>query len=100
MRGIVQGSGINSSLNEQGRGQAKAFFEHFKHVPFDRIYTSALKRTVETVQSFIDLGIPTESLAGLNEISWGSKEGQKITPEEDAYYHWMLRQWQEGNTSL
>jgi broad specificity phosphatase PhoE len=100
MRGIVQGSGINSSLNEQGRGQAKAFFEHFKHVQFDRIYTSALKRTVETVQSFIDLGIPTESMAGLNEISWGNKEGQKITPEEDAYYHWMLRQWQEGNTSL
>ena len=100
MRGIVQGSGIDSSLNEQGRSQAKAFFEHFRHVNFDRIYTSALKRTVETVQLFIDAGIPYESLAGLNEISWGSKEGQKITPEEDAYYHWMLRQWQEGNTSL
>lgn len=99
MRGIVQGSGIDSSLNEQGRSQAKAFFEHFKHVKFDRVYTSALKRTMETVQAFIDLGIPHESMVGLNEISWGSKEGQKITPEEDAYYHWMLRQWQEGNTS-
>jgi len=99
MRGIVQGSGIDSSLNDHGRRQAKAFFEHFKDVPFDRIYTSALKRTVETVQAFIDFGISHESLAGLNEISWGSKEGQKITPEEDAYYHWMLRQWQEGNTS-
>lgn len=99
MRGIVQGSGVDSSLNEQGQSQAKAFFEHYKHVPFDRIYTSVLKRTMETVQSFIDLGIPHEKLAGLNEISWGNKEGQRITPEEDAYYHWMLRQWQEGNTS-
>jgi broad specificity phosphatase PhoE len=99
MRGIVQGSGIDSSLNEQGRSQAKAFFEHFRDVSFNKIYTSSLKRTVETVQSFIDLGIPHEQLPGLNEISWGNKEGQKITPEEDAYYHWMLRQWQEGNTS-
>ena len=43
-------------------------------------------------------GIPTESLTGLNEISWGTKEGQRITPEEDAYYHWMLDQWQLGQT--
>jgi probable phosphoglycerate mutase len=99
LRGVVQGSGIDSSLNDQGRSQAKAFFDHFNHVKFDRIYTSALKRTRETVQSFIDLGIPTETLPALNEISWGNKEGQKITPEEDAYYHWMLRQWQEGNTA-
>jgi broad specificity phosphatase PhoE len=100
MRGIVQGSGIDSSLNEEGVRQAKAFFEHYRDVPFNRIYTSGLKRTVQTVQSFIDTGIPFESLAGLNEISWGNKEGQKITPEEDAYYHWMLKQWQDGNTSL
>jgi len=99
MKGIVQGSGVDSSLNDQGRSQAKAFFQHYSHIPFDRVYTSALKRTKETVQQFIDLGIPHESLSALNEISWGSKEGQKITPEEDAYYHWMLRQWQEGNTS-
>lgn len=100
LRGIVQGSGVNSSLNDEGRSQAKAFYEHYRDVPFDMIYTSALKRTVETMQPFIDQGIPYQSFAGLNEISWGSKEGQKITPEEDAYYHWMLRQWQEGNTSL
>jgi broad specificity phosphatase PhoE len=100
MRGIVQGSGVDSSLNETGLSQAKAFYEHFKQVKFDKVYTSALKRTKETVQGFIDLGIPYESHAGLNEISWGNKEGQKITPEEDAYYHWMLRQWQEGNTSM
>jgi len=100
MRGIVQGSGIDSSLNDEGRSQAKAFFEHYRDIPFDRIYTSGLKRTVQTVQSFIDAGIPYEPLTGLNEISWGNKEGQKITPEEDAYYHWMLKQWQDGNTTL
>ncbi|MFZ5999064.1 MAG: histidine phosphatase family protein [Bacteroidota bacterium] len=100
LKGVVQGSGVDSSLNEQGRRQALAFFETYKHIKFDRVYTSVLKRTVESVQSFIDLGIPHERLKGLNEISWGNKEGQKITPEEDEYYHWMLKQWQEGNTSL
>jgi broad specificity phosphatase PhoE len=100
LRGIVQGSGVNSSLNDTGRAQAKAFYAKYGEVPFDKIYTSALKRSQESVQSFIDKGISYESLAGLNEISWGTKEGQSITPEEDEYYHYMLRQWHEGNTSL
>jgi broad specificity phosphatase PhoE len=100
LRGIVQGSGVDSSLNDRGRAQAEAFFEAYKHLPFDRIYTSVLKRTIESVQLFIDSGIPHERLAGLNEISWGNKEGHPITPEEDEYYHYMLGQWQLGNTSL
>jgi broad specificity phosphatase PhoE len=100
LKGIVQGSGINSSLNERGRLQAAAFFNAYGNLKFDRIYTSALKRTVETVQPFIDAGIDFEQLEGLNEISWGSKEGQPITAEEDAYYHWMLKQWQQGKTAL
>ncbi|HLZ17175.1 MAG TPA: histidine phosphatase family protein [Cyclobacteriaceae bacterium] len=100
LQGIVQGSGVDSSLNEMGRAQAHAFFDKYKSVPFDRIYTSALRRTSETVEEFMRMGIPHESFSGLNEISWGSNEGQKITPEEDAYYHWMMEQWENGNTSL
>jgi probable phosphoglycerate mutase len=94
----VQGSGVNSSINEKGRLQAQAFFNAYRHIPFDKIYTSALKRTTESVQPFIDLGIPFVQMEGLNEISWGKKEGQPITLEEDAYYNWMLSQWQLGNT--
>lgn len=100
LKGIVQGSGVDSSLNEKGRAQAKAFHDMYGAIPFDKVYVSGLKRTRESVQHFIDRGIPVEVLEGLNEISWGAKEGQKITPEEDAYYHWMLQQWQLGNTNL
>ncbi|MGC4022070.1 MAG: histidine phosphatase family protein [Cyclobacteriaceae bacterium] len=100
LQGIVQGSGVDSSLNEMGRAQAQAFYEKYGSIKFDRIYTSALKRTQETVSNFIKSGIPHEIHTGLNEISWGVNEGQKITPDEDAYYHWMLQQWQNGNTSL
>ena len=100
LRGIVQGSGVDSSLNDTGRAQAAAFYDMYKHVPFDKVYTSALKRTKESVARFIDAGLPTEALPGLNEISWGKKEGEPITPEEDKYYHHMLSEWQNGNTSL
>ncbi len=98
LKGIVQGSGVDSSLNAIGQQQAKAFFEMYRSVPFDKIYVSNLKRTAESVRDFIEMGVPFEKLEGLNEISWGTNEGQKITPEEDAYYHWMLKQWQAGNT--
>lgn len=100
LQNIVQGSGVDTSLNARGRAQAQAFFEAYKSIPFDKIYTSALKRSQESVRSFMDLNIPHEALAGLNEISWGNKEGHKITPSEDEYYHYMLKQWQLGNTSL
>ena len=100
LQNIVQGSGVDSDLNARGREQARAFYEAYKHVPFDKVYTSALKRTRQSVQSFIDGGLPVEALSGLNEISWGTKEGFRITPDEDAYYHYMLKQWQEGDTSL
>jgi broad specificity phosphatase PhoE len=100
LQGIVQGSGVDSSINDTGRAQAEAFYQTYRHVKFDKVYTSKLKRTVESVNSFLKAGVPHEAKAGLNEISWGSKEGQKITPEEDAYYHWVLEQWEQGNTSM
>lgn len=98
--GIVQGSGVDSNLNEHGKKQAQAFFNAYKTVKFDKIYTSSLKRSIESVCGFIKAGIPYEPLQGLNEISWGYKEGQPITPEEDEYYHYMLSQWRLGNTSM
>jgi broad specificity phosphatase PhoE len=98
LRGIVQGSGVDSDLNDFGRQQSEAFFKTYRHIEFDKIYTSNLKRSVQSVQNFIDLGIPFERLEGLNEISWGNREGQAITREEDAYYHNMLSLWRQGET--
>ncbi len=100
LKNIVQGSGVDTDLNDLGRSQASLFFDAYKHVPFDKIYTSALKRARQSVERFIEGGIPHDSLVGLNEISWGTKEGHRVTPEEDAYYHYMLDQWRKGNTHL
>lgn len=100
LQNIVQGSGVDTDLNARGQLQAQAFFDTYQDVAFDKVYTSALKRTHQSVKGFLEKGLPTEALVGLNEISWGTKEGQSITPEEDEYYHYMLKQWQLGNTSL
>lgn len=98
LEGIVQGRTIDASLNETGRKQANSFWEAYKDVPFQKIYTSALKRTSESIQNFIDLGIPTEQEAGLDEISWGVYDGKKIF--EDDYYWQVVKEWNAGNVSL
>jgi broad specificity phosphatase PhoE len=100
LRGIVQGSGVDASLNDKGQAQARAFYNTYNAIPFDRVYVSKLKRSKESVMGFIDGGIPYEEHESLNEICWGTREGKKITPEEDNYYHWILKQWQEGRTDL
>lgn len=98
--GIVQGSRVNTSLNDKGIRQSKAFYNFYKDVKFDRIYTSKLNRSIETVQPFIDLGITWESYEGLNEISWGDKDGMKVTVSENKYYHQVIKRWREGEVDL
>ncbi|ARS35530.1 histidine phosphatase family protein [Pontibacter actiniarum] len=100
LQSIVQGSGVDSHLNDTGQRQAALFFEHYKDVPFDKVYTSTLQRSIESVQGFIDLGITHERHAGLNEINWGTREGSRVTPEEDAYYHGILQTWCDGETGV
>src|SRR5690606_41388740 len=73
-QGIVQGRGINSPLNAHGIRQAEAFYERYKEVPFDRIITSSLLRTHQTVDKFIASDIPWTQHAGLDEIRWGIYE--------------------------
>lgn len=99
-RGIVQGSGVDSDLNEMGQAQAMAFFQAYQHVPFRKIYISGLKRTYQTAEPFIDLGIAYEKLPGLNEISWGVMEGKVPGNLDNEYYRNLIEAWSAGNTAL
>jgi broad specificity phosphatase PhoE len=98
--GVVQGSGIDSDLNETGVSQARAFFEAYKHIDFDKIYTSKLRRTVQSVQEFINLNLPFEQHEGLNEISWGEKEGKMPNFVEDEAYLEVIANWGKGKTDV
>lgn len=98
-RGVVQGSGVDSDLNEMGRAQAQAFFQAYQHVPFNKIYISGLKRTFQTAEPFIELGLPYEKLTGLNEISWGVMEGKAPGNLDNEYYRNLIEAWELGNTN-
>jgi broad specificity phosphatase PhoE len=95
--GIVQGSAVNSSLNDTGRMQAQAFFNAYRDIPFQAVYTSALNRSIESVQAFIDLSIPHFVRPGLNEISWGEMDGKTATTSEHNEYKELLERWQSGD---
>ena len=95
-RGVVQGRGIDSDINEHGRQQAEAFYQSYYHIPFDKIYTSTLKRTHQTVQKFIDSGIPWVQYPGLDELAWGVYEGQESSESLRKAFRKMMDYWLIG----
>ena len=98
--GIVQGRGVNTDLNELGRKQGEAFYQYYKHVSFDKVYTSALKRTHQTVKSFIEQGTPWEQLPGLDELSFGIWEGRESKEDWVSAFRDMNNCWQSGQCDL
>jgi len=98
--GIVQGRGVDTSLNEVGRKQADMFYSHYQSVLFNKVYTSSLRRTTETVSKFISNGIEHAALDGLDEIHWGNKEGKRFDAQDHLEYLEVTNQWSMGNTRV
>lgn len=94
---IVQGSGVDSSLNETGINQAAAFHDAYKNIGFELVFTSALKRTVETAQNFLDMQIPHIADADINEISWGIYEGKSVIDGMKEAYKSLMTNWASEN---
>ncbi len=94
---IVQGSGIDSELNELGHSQARAFHDFYQHLPFEVVINSALQRTHQTTQPFWTKGIPWEQTPAINEINWGIHEGQKSEPWMVESYRKLIEEWKKGN---
>ncbi len=99
-QGIVQGSGVDSALNELGHAQAEAFYAAYQHISFDKVYTSALQRTMQSVAKFILKNTPHEAHASLNEISWGIREGIVPANSDGNYYKFLTESWQNGQTDM
>jgi len=96
-KGIVQGSGIDAPLNDTGWKQAQAFFLHYCQVPFRRVYTSVLQRSIQTVSPFLEGGLSHTPLEGLNEINWGEKEGKVANAKDHQYYSYIINSWKKGD---
>ena len=96
----MQGRGIDASLNETGIKQAEEFYQAYKNIAFDKVYTSTLKRSHESVVRFIGDGISHEAHAGLDEISWGDHEGAEASEDRNEYFKDIIQRWNQGNTFL
>lgn len=95
-QGIIQGRTVDSDLNEKGQQQAQSFFEHYKHVDFDSVYTSSLKRTHQSVAGFIAKEIPWKQLSGLDELSWGIYDGRFPSPLLRPGMRRIIKKWERG----
>jgi len=97
-QGIIQGCGVDTDLNETGRDQAQRFFEAYRHIDFNSVFVSRLKRTHQTVEPFIREKKSVHFIIPeLDEINWGIMEGVFPTEESHASFHRMVAEWRAGN---
>lgn len=93
-KGIIQGSEVDSDINDVGESQANSFYEYYKDINFDKIYVSDLKRTFQTIKRFTENGSSYEKLKEFNEISWGVNQGKSDDLED---YAKLINTWLAGN---
>ena len=93
-KGIIQGSEVDSDINDVGESQANSFYEYYKNINFDKIYVSDLKRTFQTIRRFTENGSSYEKLKEFNEISWGVNQGKSDDLED---YAKLIDTWLAGN---
>lgn len=93
-KGIIQGSEVDSDINDIGESQANSFYEYYKDIIFDKIYVSDLKRTFQTIRRFTENGSSYEKLKEFNEISWGVNQGKSDDLED---YARLIDTWLAGN---
>ena len=93
-KGIIQGSEVDSDINDVGESQANSFYDYYKNINFDKIYVSDLKRTFQTIRRFTENGSSYEKLKEFNEISWGINQGKSDDLED---YAKLIDTWLAGN---
>ena len=96
LKGIVQGSGIDSQLNDRGINQAQAFYNKYQDVNFELAICSALRRTYETILPFVNTGLAFERFGEINEINWGIHEGKTGNKEMIKQYKKIITSWKSG----
>lgn len=99
LKGIVQGRGVDTPLNEKGMSQASALAARFADEKLESLYSSPLTRARQTAQQVarscgFTEDFPTDP--DLEEMSWGIFEGQSHSPELTTAFAEMKLRWHEG----
>lgn len=97
-RGIVQGGGIDSTLNDTGVAQAEALAGRLAGASVDVIYASTLRRAKQTASVLAGPHEPVSKtyLRDLEEMQWGVFEGEPPSPERDDAMGSVKDRWREG----
>ncbi len=98
-RGIIQGGGVDSELNDTGRAQARALAERLQSAPLDALYASTLQRARQTADILARPHEPVSRthLRDLSEMDWGVFEGAPPSEERDAAMGAIKSDWRAGH---
>jgi broad specificity phosphatase PhoE len=87
------GAALNPDLTEDGRQMAECFARAYGDTPWEAIFASPLKRTLETAHPLCNVtGMSPQVRDGLKEIGYGKWEG-KTTEEVAAEFHDDYIRW-------
>ena len=88
--GRYHNSWLQVNLTEKGKEDARMAGRLLKGIPFDKVYTSDLIRTIQTKEIALP-GVESEALEMLREMNVGSLLGRKIddcaAEYGESYYH-------------
>ena len=98
-RRIVQGRGVDASLNETGVAQAMALSRRFASTPLNAIYSSPLARASETARIVLENQeeIPIYFDTSLEEMSWGIYEGKPVKEDLIGKFDELRERWHKGD---
>lgn len=96
----MQGSGVDSDLNNTGILQARKFYEAYRHITFSDIFISTLKRTYQTIEPFLEQGLNLHTLKELDEINWGELEGKEPSEDNTRVFLNTLNRWSNGELDV
>lgn len=98
--GRIQGRGINVSINDTGKRQAKAIAEALRDTKINHIFSSSLKRSIETADIVSShLNVPVQSYPELDEMNFGIIEGKPIN-EIGSQLEELHSNWKSGQTGF
>lgn len=96
-RNQIQGRGIDASLNETGLHQARAIAAHLQDITLHGIYSSSLRRSIETADIIAKkYNCDIKSHKDLDEMNFGVFEGRPAS-EIKAELQEIHQQWKSGN---
>ncbi len=97
---LMQGRGINASLNDKGLEQAVAISVYLKDKPVSKIVTSSLNRAKESAEPLSrTLNLKPEEFSKLDEMDFGDLEGKSFEEvKSDLIY--LHESWSSGKLNI